>query len=114
MGNTNPSPSTRFSKENQPPNESKCVPKTNSKTILNRLLAFEKKMTNPLNGADENLSILEIMYLKQIAQALQGDLASFKEIMDRHEGKAKQTIESENKNIEVKTVLLGIDPPEGE
>lgn len=71
-------------------------------------------MTNPLTNELENLSIAEIMYLKQIAQALQGDLASFKEIMDRHEGKSKQLVESENKNIEVKTVLLGVDPPEGE
>jgi len=45
------------------------------------------KQKNPFTQEIENMSVLELMNLKQIANALEGDLSAFKEIIDRHEGK---------------------------
>ena len=70
----------------------------NSKTILERFLSIEKKMTNPLNNETENLTIAELIALKQIANALNGDLPAYKEIVDRIEGKVVSKIESTNVN----------------
>lgn len=65
----------------------------NSKTILERFLSIEKSMNNPLNNELENLSIAELMALKQIANALNGDLAAYKEITDRLEGKTQTKVD---------------------
>lgn len=59
----------------------------NTKTILERFLNIEMKQTNPFTKELEQMTVLELMNLKQIANALEGDLSSFKEILDRHEGK---------------------------
>jgi hypothetical protein len=59
----------------------------NTRTILERFLNLEMKQKNPFTQEIENMSVLELMNLKQIANALEGDLAAFKEIIDRHEGK---------------------------
>ena len=86
-----PNKSTQFSKDRQPENRGKRD--ISSKTILTRFLSIEKDMINPLNGLEEKLTMAEIMHLKQLANAIQGDLASYKEIIDRLEGKTKQSIE---------------------
>jgi len=59
----------------------------NTKTILERFLNIEMKQTNPFTKKMENMTVLELMNLKQIANALEGDLQAFKEIIDRYEGK---------------------------
>jgi hypothetical protein len=73
-----------------PKGRPKDVP--NSKTILKRFLALEEKITNPVSGELESMSILEQIYLRQIAKARKGDLAAMREVLDRYEGKAAQTI----------------------
>jgi hypothetical protein len=65
----------------------------NTKTILERFLNLEMKQKNPFTQEMENMSVLELMNLKQIANALEGDLQAFKEIIDRHEGKLSQKTE---------------------
>lgn len=65
----------------------------NTKTILERFLNLEMKQKNPFTQEIENMSVLELMNLKQIANALEGDLAAFKEVIDRHEGKVVAKIE---------------------
>jgi len=62
----------------------------NTKTILERFLNLEMKQKNPFTQELEQMTVLELMNLKQIANALEGDLQSFKEIIDRHEGKVSQ------------------------
>lgn len=62
----------------------------NTKTILERFLNLEMKQKNPFTQEMEEMTVLELMNLKQIANALEGDLQAFKEIIDRHEGKIKQ------------------------
>ena len=64
-----------------------------AKTILKKFLSMEKNILNPLSDEFEDMSIAEIMHLKQIASALQGDLAAYKEILDRMEGKSVNKIE---------------------
>jgi len=86
-----PNKATQFSSGRQPENRGRRD--ISSKTILNRFLSIEKDMINPLNGLEEKLTMAEIMHLKQLANAIQGDLASYKEIIDRLEGKSKQLID---------------------
>ena len=65
----------------------------NTKTILERFLNLEMKQKNPFTQETEQMTVLELMNLKQIANALEGDLQAFKEIIDRHEGKITQKTE---------------------
>ena len=88
-----PNKATQFSRENQPPYESRCKPKIHAKTILEKFLSIEKDMVNPLTGLEDKLSIAELMHLKQIANAVQGDISAYKEIIDRLEGKSKASLE---------------------
>ena len=85
----------------------------NTKTILERFLNLEMKQKNPFTQEIEQMTVLELMNLKQIANALEGDLAAFKEIIDRHEGKI--TVKSEI-TAEVKNTIIslgnGINPNE--
>lgn len=74
----------------------------NTKTILEKFLNVEMKQKNPFTKIDEQMTVLELMNLKQIANALEGDLAAYKEIIDRHEGKVVNKID-QNSNINVNT-----------
>lgn len=94
-----PNKSTQFSSVNQPKKNGMIKGQMQSKTILNRFLSMTKEMNNPLNNQLEHLTYAELMHLKQIANALNGDLASYKEILDRFEGKVKNVEES---TIEIK------------
>lgn len=78
----------------------------NSKTILERFLSIQKEMVNPLNDELESMSIAELMHLKQIANAMQGDLAAYKEIIDRLEGKTTNKIDID---ADVKSTNYNID-----
>lgn len=72
----------------------------NTRTILERFLNIEMKQKNPFTQEIEQMTVLELMNLKQIANALEGDLASFREIIDRHEGKVIAKAEQTNINID--------------
>lgn len=72
----------------------------NTRTILERFLNLEMKQKNPFTQEIESMSVLELMNVKQIANALEGDLAAFKEIIDRHEGKVIAKAEQTNINID--------------
>ena len=72
----------------------------NTKTILERFLNLEMKQKNPFTQEVEQMTVLELMNLKQIANALEGDLQAFKEIIDRHEGKVIAKTEQKNINID--------------
>lgn len=66
-----------------------------SKTRLKRLLELVQKKKNPITGEDEEFSVLELMDMQMIAKALKGDQRAYQEIIDRLEGKPKQTSEVE-------------------
>lgn len=66
-----------------------------SKTRLKRLLELVQKKRNPITGEEEEFTVLEIMDMQMIAKALKGDQRAYQEIIDRLEGKPKQTSEVE-------------------
>lgn len=72
----------------------------NTKTILERFLNLQMKQKNPFTQEVENMSVLELMNLKQIANALEGDLAAYREMIDRYEGKVMAKAELVNLNID--------------
>ena len=66
-----------------------------SKTRLVRLLQLVTKVRNPVTGEDEEFTIAEQLDMKIIAKAMKSDLRAYQEILDRLEGRAKQTNEIE-------------------
>lgn len=67
----------------------------NSKTRLLRLLELVQKKRNPITGEEEEFTVLEMMDMQMIAKALKGDQRAYQEIIDRLEGKPKQSTELE-------------------
>ena len=67
----------------------------NSKTRLLRLLELVTKMKNPVTGEEEEFSLAEQLDMQVIAKARKGDLKAYEMILDRLEGRAKQTSEIE-------------------
>lgn len=88
---------TQFSKENQPENRGRPKGYLNAKTILEKFLTVELDQENPFSGEIEKMSVAELMHLKQIASALEGDLQAYKEIISRIEGDNKQSVEVSTK-----------------
>jgi hypothetical protein len=70
-----------------------------SKTRLLRLLQLVTKVRNPVTGEDEEFTIAEQLDMQIIAKARKGDLKAYQEILDRLEGRAKQTTDI-NANIQ--------------
>ena len=66
-----------------------------SKTRLLRLLQLVTKVRNPVTGEEEEFTIAEQLDMKIIAKAMKSDLRAYQEILDRLEGRAKQTNEIE-------------------
>ena len=67
----------------------------NSKTRLLRLLELVTKFRNPVTGEEEEFSIAEQLDMQIIAKARKGDLKAYEIILDRLEGKPKQSTELE-------------------
>ena len=72
-----------------PKGRGKGVP--NSKTRLLRLLELVTKVRNPVTGEDEEFSIAEQLDMQIIAKARKGDLKAYEILLDRLEGRPKQT-----------------------
>jgi hypothetical protein len=67
----------------------------NSKTRLLKLLELVTKVRNPVTGEEEDFSIAEQLDMQIIAKARKGDIKAYEIILDRLEGKAKQSTEIE-------------------
>jgi hypothetical protein len=80
----------------------------NSTTRLRRILELTQKKKNPVTGDIEDFSVAEQMDMALINKALRGDVIAYREIIDRLEGKAKQSVEVTEKTIKV----LHSDPDE--
>jgi hypothetical protein len=83
----------------------------NSKTRLLRLLELVQKRRNPITGEEEDFTVLELMDMQMISKALKGDQRAYEAVVDRLEGKPKQTTDI---NAEVKgNVQIIIEPDAG-
>ena len=67
----------------------------NSKTRLLRLLELVQVKTNPITGEKEEFTVAEQLDMMVLQKAFKGDLKAYQEILDRLEGRAKQTNEIE-------------------
>jgi len=67
----------------------------NSKTRLLRLLELVQVKTNPITGEKEEFTVAEQLDLMVLQKAFKGDLKAYQEILDRLEGRVKQTNEIE-------------------
>ena len=76
-----------------PAGRPKGVP--NSKTRLLRLLELVQTKTNPITGEKEEFTVAEQLDMVLINKAIKGDIRAYQEVMDRLEGKAKQSTEVE-------------------
>jgi hypothetical protein len=86
-----PNIDTQFEKgvSGNPNGRPKGVP--NSKTRLLRLLELVTKVRNPVTGEDEEFTIAEQLDMQIIAKARKGDLKAYEILLDRLEGRPKQT-----------------------
>jgi hypothetical protein len=84
---------------------------THSSTRLKRILELVQKARNPVTKEDEDFTVLELIDMKQIDKALKGDTKAYAEIIDRLEGKAKQTIDQNNSfSDQLAVIQQGITP----
>lgn len=70
-----------------------------SKTRLLRLLQLVTKVRNPVTGEKEEFTVAEQLDMIILQKAFKGDLRAYQEILDRLEGRAKQTTDI-NANIQ--------------
>jgi len=95
------------------PGRPKGVP--NSKTRLLRLLELVQTQTNPITGEKEEFTVAEQLDMVLINKARKGDIRAYQEVMDRLEGRAKQSTEVEltggiNIHWEEKKTYVGNNP----
>ena len=84
-----------------------------SKTILQKYLNLTTKAVNPITNMTESLTVAEQIHLKQVAKAIDGDLYSYKEIIDRLEGKTIN-VQEIKQEITQKTLRVGYGDNEDE
>lgn len=70
----------------------------NSKTVITRWLGALSQELNPITGKNENLTQLDQLILAQIKEAKNGNTRALAELLDRVEGKAKQSMEMTGKD----------------
>ena len=63
----------------------------NAATRMKRFLELEINGKNPITKEDEQFTVAELMDLKIIAKAMNGDLSAWEKINDRLEGKPRQS-----------------------
>lgn len=63
------------------------------KTYIKKWLAAEEEFENPITEEMEKLTQYDIIVIQQIAKARRGDTRAFEALLDRVEGKPKQSID---------------------
>lgn len=78
-----------------------------SSTRLRRLLDMTQMLENPINGEVEGFTVIEQMDLKIIQAALKGDIKAYQAIVDRAEGKPRESIDHTTLGKEMPAPILG-------
>jgi len=78
----------------------------NAKTRYKRILELISEKKNPVTGETEKFTQLELMDMAIFNKALKGDLASYKEIMDRLEGRSAQSVDVTSGGEKLPTVII--------
>lgn len=88
----------RISEKGDPaqPGAGRPVGSISAKTRLKKLLASQLKRRNPLTDQEETITIGEHIDLALMVKALGGDVAAYREITDRVDGKVVQKVETED------------------
>ena len=109
MAYKDPPKETQFKKGQSGNPAGKPAGVENSKTRLARLLSVAMKGVDPFSGEEVNSSLMEQMDAAIIAKAIKGDVKAYQEVMDRIEGKAKQSIElqAEVSQLEITRRVIG-------
>lgn len=94
----------KFTSEYQPEKNGRHKGVPNTKTRLLRFLNLVQQKKNPVTGEMEEFTVAEQMDMAVIAKALRGDLKAYTELLDRMEGKARQSVDAT-----VKQVVVGKD-----
>ncbi len=76
----------------------------NAATRYQRLLSIVSKAPNPITNHIEEFTQVELMDMRIMAKALKGDLAAYKEIMDRLEGRTIETVKM-NSTANTKVII---------
>lgn len=88
--------------------------KQHSSTRLKRLLYLTENLKNPVTGELEGFTVLEQLDLQQIIKARQGDTRSYNSLLDRLEGKPRETVAFEGEikhNVVYLPRKLKLDSP---
>jgi len=123
MANPNPTPPpehSRFKKgqSGNPNGRPKGVP--DARTRYKRILELEQELTNPVTGELEAFTVAEQMDLAIIKKARKGDIRAYEAVLDRLEGKPRQStdITTDGQPITPVTVVdlgnLNANKPEAE
>ena|ERR1035441_5072449 len=82
----------------------------NSATRFKRILYLIEKAKNPVTGELENFTVLELMDMKIMQKARNGDLQAWNSILDRLEGKAMPADQTPEK-FKVEFKVVNVVPP---
>jgi hypothetical protein len=88
-----PPEETRFKPGQSGNPEGKKPGTKNAATIISKWLEAKTKSLNPITQSEEELTQEDIIVLKQLAKARNGDTRAFDTLMDRVFGKAIQSID---------------------
>jgi hypothetical protein len=96
MSNKNPTPPPIHSRwqsgqSGNPNGRKKGVP--NTATRLKKLLEIVQHADNPVTGEKEEMTVAEQMDYAIISKALKGDVKAYNELLNRLEGKPKETLD---------------------
>lgn len=77
-----------------------------SRTILRELLAVEQDIIDEITGETRKVNQLDIILLKLVKDAKNGNGFSIDRVLDRVEGKVEQTTKNVNLNVETNPAEL--------
>ena len=84
----------------------------NAKTVISYWLGQTETVENPLTKALETMSQLDVITLKLLEQARKGNIAAYRELVDRTEGKPVQSTKLLDANDKALEITIGFKAPE--